>query len=300
MTGGSGIGRIKRHPFAGIAAGDADPGDDRRLRPDRRRPRFNRRKRFRGARPQQTEVFEPPPGAAADVERRGQAKGCARRSRADRLAALGPNRRRAVEPGVQRRAVVMPAVTPQHDGGANAMLRLRRAGRRERPGPRWRPLEGAKERHAFRSRSRRKPGPIAHRGYRLSPVMRDRREHCVVLCWLRQIKANSPDLDRIILDHRVGEQLPAHLFDPRARRGGVAYRRDRARSACPAAPRRPRRTRDPSAHCRSPGPADRAPPGLRLIWTRAFTSPSPYCIVLGAGKSPGPLSGRMPSRRATS
>jgi len=32
----------------------------------------------------------------------------------------------------------------------------------------------------------------------------------------------SPDLDRVVLDHRVGEQLPAHLLDPGARRGGIA------------------------------------------------------------------------------
>src|SRR5690242_5311345 len=31
----------------------------------------------------------------------------------------------------------------------------------------------------------------------------------------------SSDLDRVILDHRVGQQLPAHLVDPGARRRRV-------------------------------------------------------------------------------
>src|SRR5579862_2876245 len=33
--------------------------------------------------------------------------------------------------------------------------------------------------------------------------------------------ATLPDLDRVILDYRVGEQLPAHLFDLCARQHGV-------------------------------------------------------------------------------
>ena len=31
----------------------------------------------------------------------------------------------------------------------------------------------------------------------------------------------SPNLDGVILDHRVGEQLPAHVLDPSARHGGI-------------------------------------------------------------------------------
>src|SRR5438045_3809154 len=31
----------------------------------------------------------------------------------------------------------------------------------------------------------------------------------------------SPDFDRVILDDRVGEKLPAHLFDPRAGGGRI-------------------------------------------------------------------------------
>src|SRR4051812_39250482 len=37
----------------------------------------------------------------------------------------------------------------------------------------------------------------------------------------RMSGTTSPDLDRVVLDHRIGEKLPAHFLDPGARRGGI-------------------------------------------------------------------------------
>jgi len=37
----------------------------------------------------------------------------------------------------------------------------------------------------------------------------------------RDLAVYLPDLDRIVLDDRGGEQLPAHFVDPRARQGGI-------------------------------------------------------------------------------
>ena len=77
-------------------------------------------------RPQQAKVVEPPPLPAGDEHGGREAKAVFGDGGADRFAALCPDRVRAAEPGVQRRAVVMPAVAPQHDLRADAVLRLRR------------------------------------------------------------------------------------------------------------------------------------------------------------------------------
>src|SRR3954465_7617582 len=37
----------------------------------------------------------------------------------------------------------------------------------------------------------------------------------------RMSGTTSPDLDRIILNHRIGEKLPAHFLDPDARSAGI-------------------------------------------------------------------------------
>ena len=49
---------------------------------------------------------------------------------ADRLAGLGPDEVVALQPGIERRGIVMPAVAPQHDIAPGAARPLRRQGRR--------------------------------------------------------------------------------------------------------------------------------------------------------------------------
>src|SRR6266852_567638 len=121
-----GVGRFERNPLAGIAADDVDPGDDRGLVGIAARFYRAAGNDFAALRPEHAKPLEPPPGPAGDENRRREAKAASGDGGADRFAALCPDRVRATEPGVQRRAVVVPAVAPQDDLGADAVLRLRR------------------------------------------------------------------------------------------------------------------------------------------------------------------------------
>src|SRR5580700_338790 len=112
--------------------------------------------------------------------------------------------------------------------------------------------------------------------------------------------AVSGDFDRVILDHRIGQQLPAHILHSGARRGRVGlgqFELDQLALANLA---------DSVEAEPLQGIADRLALGVehpRLqadMDARLHPAPRSYCTALGALKSLGPPSGRMPSRRATS
>ncbi len=123
-------------------------------------------------------------------------------------------------------------------------------------------------------------------------------------------RRSADDFDGVVLDHRVGEQLPAHRVDGRVRRArGRVSSRSQSRCTCPVAPPRRRRSRGAASECWTALPCGSSTPGFKrhvhLRLQHAADRPPPcdsalHCMVSGAFRSSGPLSGRMPSRRATS
>src|SRR6266540_1741081 len=110
---------------------------------------------------------------------------------------------------------------------------------------------------------------------------------------------HSPDLDRVILDHRVGEELPTHLLDAGARHGRIGIGQVELDQLALA------HFADPVEAEPLQGVADRLPlrvenPRLQADVDARLHRPAGYCTAFGALKSPGPPSGRMPRRRATS
>src|SRR5437773_2681611 len=105
---------------------------------------------------------------------------------------------------------------------------------------------------------------------------------------------NSPDLDRVVFDHRVGEQLPAHVFDPGARHrrigiGQVQLDQLALPDLADAIKTQPLQGVAERLALRVENPRLQADMDARLH------RPDRYCTAFGALKSPGPPSGRMPS-----
>ena len=250
---------------AALAAGDGRPRRDRRLRPDRARPRLRRRaagelgaprrRRFRPRRPQ-----------ALDRQRHD-------RRRRDRVGARRGRPRRRL-PGREGHAGLRRHGDDRQDRAARRLAGRHRAHRRPRAGREQAPRLPQLPRRRRRARAHPLHGRLArarHGARRLRGRARVREAARAVRQADRQLPARAgqaePDAGR---DHRDAAAVPAAL---RARRGrppdrghGVAgedeSRRQGARDRRHGA-RHPRRQRDPAGEPRRP-PARRHGGDLHL------------------------------------